>query len=231
MAFNGNSSTNFGMAAYGKASVLQVRRSSATTSAIPAFGPTLPGTGFETLPPLAISTSLFQFLKCLGLDSVGLSLDCVPFHAGWELVVWKPYLGVSVSEIVEISEEIEVEDSIEDFGPQIELNLENPENFGEPLVEVAGVAPTEVVEVEEKDSSVEFLISEKEMKRDQAERTGAEPVPEAAQLKREGQTVGTGEPVLEVDRSGEEPDLMEVNQAVRIGFVPVREVMKERTGG
>jgi len=79
--------------------------------------------------------------------------------------------------------------------------LENPEDLGEPPV-VAGVAPTEVV-----------VFSGKKMVRNQAEGTGAEPVPEAVELKREGQTVGTEEPVLEVDRSGEEPDLMEVDQA------------------
>jgi len=55
-------------------------------------------------------------------------------------------------------------------------------------------------------------------------------LPEAAELKRKGQTVGTGEPVLEVDRSGEEPDLMEVDPAVRKGDTPVREVMEEKTG-
>jgi len=42
--------------------------------------------------------------------------------------------------------------------------------------------------------------------------------------------VGTGEPVHEHDRSGEEPDLMEVDQAVQTGDAPVREVMEERTG-
>jgi len=43
------------------------------------------------------------------------------------------------SEIEKICDEIEVEDSIEDFGPQIELNLKNPEDLGEPPVKVAGV--------------------------------------------------------------------------------------------
>ena len=33
-----------------------------------------------------------------------------------------------------------------------------------------------------------------------------------------------------MDRSGEEPDLMEVDPAVRTGDAPVREVMEERTG-
>ena len=48
--------------------------------------------------------------------------------------------------------------------------MENPTDVGEPPVEVAGVAPIEVVEVEE-ESSVEVLVArasvEKEM-RDQA---------------------------------------------------------------
>ena len=56
------------------------------------------------------------------------------------------------------------------------------------------------VEVEEEDSSVEFLISGKEMKRDQAKGTGAVPIPEDVELRRKGQAVGTGEPVLDVDR-------------------------------
>ena len=58
---------------------------------------------------------------------------------------------------------------------------------------------------------MEILASGREMKVDQAEGTGAEPVPKAAESKREGQSVGTGKPVLEVDRSGEEPDLMEID--------------------
>ena len=70
-------------------------RSSANSSAQPAYGPQLPGTGFEFLPPLTISTGLFRFLRCLGLRSVGLSLDCVPFHGGWELVEWRPAMTIS----------------------------------------------------------------------------------------------------------------------------------------
>jgi len=42
--------------------------------------------------------------------------------------------------------------------------------------------------------------------------------------------VGTGEPVHEQDRSGEEPDLMKVDPAVRTGDAPVRELKEERTG-
>ena len=60
--------------------------------------------------------------------------------------------------ILEICEEVEIKDSIEFFGPQIELNLENSTELGKPPVEVTGVAPTAVVEVEE-ESSVEVLAS------------------------------------------------------------------------
>jgi len=62
VASSGKSSSNSGTAASGKSSVLPVGRASAISDASPAFGPALLGTGFETLPPLAISTSLFKFL-------------------------------------------------------------------------------------------------------------------------------------------------------------------------
>ena len=88
------------MSATGEVSTLQIRRKIAQTVALPVFGPAIPGTGFETLPPLAITTGLFKFLKCLGLTSVGLGLDCVPFHVGWELVEWKPTL--SLSEVIKM---------------------------------------------------------------------------------------------------------------------------------
>jgi len=77
MAFNGKSRS-----ITGTVSALEVRRSSAATSAIPAFGPVLPGTGFETLPPLAVLFKPFQFLKSLCLKSVGLGLDSIPFSYG-----------------------------------------------------------------------------------------------------------------------------------------------------
>ena len=206
MAFNGKSGSNCGATATGMTSALQVRRTSALSGATPAFGPALPGTGFETLPPLAISSNLFKFLKCLGLESVGLSLDCVPFHAGWELVVWKPYLSMSEwieFEFEKIYDKIEAEDSIE----VVELP-----------VEVPGVVPTVVVK-EEEDSSVD------KKEEDQMEGTGAEPVPETAeiglrdQFERtvEGTVYDVEEPrtgaelVHEHDRSGEEPDVMEVD--------------------
>ena len=142
---------------------------------------------------------------------------------------------MSVSEWLEtefdrICEEIEAEDSTEVVGPQSELDLgvEASICVDEPPVEVPGVVPT--VEVEEGDSSVEILISTKEIKKDQAEGTGTKPVPEDAMLRREGQAVGTGEPILDVDRSGEEPDLMDVDSVVRAGEVPVREILETGTG-
>ena len=67
-----------------------------------------------------------------------------------------------------------------------------------------------MVEVEEVDSSVEIPASGKKMVRDQAEGTRVVPVPEAAESKREGQSVGIGEPVLEEDRSGEELSLIHI---------------------
>jgi len=73
---------NSGKSASSEGTALPVRRSSALPGTLPAFGPELPGTGFETLPPLAIFTGLFKFLRCLGLGSVGLGLDSVSFHAG-----------------------------------------------------------------------------------------------------------------------------------------------------
>jgi len=70
-----------------------------------------------------------------------------------------------------------------------------------PAVEVPRVVPTVVVE--EEDSSVEFAISGREMKLDQAEGTGTEPVPEDALLREAGQAVGTGSLfLLRIDQEG-----------------------------
>jgi len=124
-------------------------------------------------------------LKYLDLKSVGLRLERVPFYSGWELVEWVPKsvdLKQNYLKILKICDEIEEKEHLEVFGPQIELNLENPSDMGKPLVEVAGVAPT-VVEVEE-ESSVEVLEArdsvDKEMG-DQAMRTGDEPVLETVE--------------------------------------------------
>jgi len=62
-------------------------------------------------------------LNCLGLNSVGLGLDCVLFHSVWELVESRPKLHVVESdyfEIMEIYDEVEVEEQLKVFGPQIE---------------------------------------------------------------------------------------------------------------
>ena len=65
--------------------------------------------------------------------------------------MWRLKLGVSelhASEFVEIYKEIEVENSIEVFGPQIDLDLGKGSSIYdvEPLVEVPGVVLTVVVE-------------------------------------------------------------------------------------
>ena len=121
------------------------------------------------------------------------------------------------SELLEICDKVEFEEPCEFVGPQIELDLGEGSSIFEdvPAVEEHGVVPTVVVD--EEDSSVELIVSAKETMSDQAEGAGSAPVPEDAQLVEEGAGVGTGEPVPGDDRSGQAPDLMEVDPAVRIG--------------
>jgi len=132
--------------------------------------------------------------------------------------------------LVEICDETESEDPIEFVGPQIILDLgEGSSIFDEePAVEVPGVGPTVVVE--EEDSSVEVIISGKEMKADQAEGTGTEPVSEDDVVRKADLAVGTGEPVLVVDRSGGELDLMKTDEVVRTCDAPVREITEAGIG-
>jgi len=117
----------------------------------------------------------------MDLKSVDLGLGCVSFHSGWELVEWVPKsvdLGKNYVEILKICDEF-WEEEPEVFRPQIELNLENSSDIGEPPVEVAGVAPT--VEVEDQ-SSVEVLKAKASMEKDagsKAEGTRAKPVHES----------------------------------------------------
>ena len=125
-------------------------------------------TGFETLPPLATSSNLLRFLKCLDLKSVDLGLENVPFHFGWDIVVWNPklsvkpvYLGVNLVEIVKICDEVE-EEQPEVFGPRIELNLENP-SLGEPLVEIEDEPSVEGKAVEELGTGDEPVFVDVEM--------------------------------------------------------------------
>jgi len=69
--------------------------------------------------------------------------------------------------------DVEDKETLEVCGPQIELNLENPTDLGEPPVEATEVPPTVVVEVEE-ESSVELVearASVEKMVGDQAEGT------------------------------------------------------------
>jgi len=216
------------MATSDKSSALQTRRDSAISGEISVFIPALPGTGFETLPPLAISINMLKFLKILGLALVSLGLDCVPFYFGWELVEWRPKLSeleLHIIEVLEIYDEVEEEEQLEVFGPQIKLTLSNPNDMNEPPVEVAGVAPTVVVEVEE-ESSVEFLEARtcvEKMVGDQAEGTGSMPVLETTEKELGDQAMEVGgEPAHGTveERTGEEPVLMDVEEA-RTGDVPV----------
>ena len=119
--------------------------------------------------------------------------------------------------MLEICDEVEVEELCEFVGPQIELDLGEGSSIFEdvPAVEAPGVVPTVVVD--EGDSSVEFIVSRKETMLDQVEGAGGAPVPEDAQMKEKGVSVGTGEPVPGDDRSGKAPDLMEVDPTVGTG--------------
>ena len=152
MASNGKSSSDSDVSAQRGTWKLQLRRSTAPCE-FPAQKAPRSGTGFETLPSLAILSNLLRFLKFLDLKLVDLWLENVPFHFGWDIVVWNPKLsvkpvdlGVNLVEIVEIYDEVE-EEQPEIFGPHIELNPENPSDLGEPPVEAVGEAPT-VVEIE-----------------------------------------------------------------------------------
>jgi len=127
--------------------------STVPSGGIPALRASQSGTGFENPPPLAILTNFLKFLKCIDLKSVGLGLEGVPFHCGWDIVEWKSKLvdlGVSSVEILEICDEVE-EKEPRVFGPQIELGLENLSGLGEPPVEAAGEVP-DVVKIRDEPS-------------------------------------------------------------------------------
>jgi len=90
---------------------------------------------------------------------VGLGLESVQLHFGWDIVEWKSKLvdlGISSVEILEICDEVE-EKEPKVFGPHIELNFKNPSDLGEPPAEAAGEAPT-VVEIEDEPSVEERLL-------------------------------------------------------------------------
>ena len=181
MAFSGN----HGVTPSGESQALQLRLSPTTTGARPAFILAIPGTGFETLPPLAIPTGVFRFLKSLELKSVGLGLTDVPFHGGWKLVEWRPTLvepeWIRV-EIDRICGEIEVE---EESGAQIDQNLgvESSMPDVEPPVEVPRMMSTVVVEEEEDNFLIVTYVSGEKMTANQAEGTGT-PVSEEAKEKK-----------------------------------------------
>jgi len=86
MAFSCKIGFVSGVSAHSRTKELPKRRRTANSDGILVHSATLPGTGFKNPPPLAISSNLLQFLKCMDLKSVGLGLDCVPFQSGWELV-------------------------------------------------------------------------------------------------------------------------------------------------
>jgi len=95
---------------------------------------------------------------------VGLGLESVPFHFGWDIVEWNPQLsekpidlGINLVEILEICDEVE-EKEAEVFGPQVEIDLKNVSDLGEPPVEAAGEAPV-VMEIGD-EPSVEGKVVE-----------------------------------------------------------------------
>ena len=167
-------------------------RSTAHSSEFPTQRAPRSGTGFKTLPSLAILSNLLRFLKFLDLKLVDLWLENVPFHFGWDIVVWNPKLsvkpvdlGVNLVEIVEIYDEVE-EEQPEIFGPHIELNPENPSDLGEPPVEAAKEAPA-MVEIEDEPSIEEKTAEEigtgdEPVLTDVEMGTGVKPVLEAMEI-------------------------------------------------
>jgi len=126
MAFSGKIGSDSGMSALNRTEELPKRHRIAISGGILVHGTALPGIGFENLPPLPVSSNLLQFLKYMDLKSVGLGLDCVPFHSEWELVEWVPKsveLGENYVEILKFCDVVEEEEHLEVFGPQIELDL------------------------------------------------------------------------------------------------------------
>ena len=87
MASTGTKSSNFGSTAQRTMQARQSLLPTVLSGEITTNRAQQSGIGFENLPPLAISSIPFQFLKSLDLSSVGLGLDAVPSYFGWELVV------------------------------------------------------------------------------------------------------------------------------------------------
>ena len=93
MASSGKSSSDFGLSTQRRTQARQSLLPTALFDELPALWAPQTGIGFEISPPLAISSSIFQFLKGLNLKSVGLGLESVPFHFGWDIVEWNPKLN------------------------------------------------------------------------------------------------------------------------------------------
>ena len=100
------------------------------------------------------------------MKSMGLGLESVPFHFEWDIVEWNLQLseklidlGVNLVEILEIWKfAMRLRREAELFGPQIEIDLENVSDLGEPPVEAAGEAPS-VMEIGD-EPSVEGKVVE-----------------------------------------------------------------------
>jgi len=207
-----------GLTFSGAPTARQASLTCSTTGAHLAFGPAYPGTGFENPPPRPIVSGAFKFLKLVGLASVGLRVADVPFHGGWLLMEWRPSLSVAEwfeEEFDRLCEEIESEERTKG---QIDLNLGL--DFGlsdeEPPVEVPGVVPTVVVDGDSEEDGLEEEVSRKETVLEQAEGTGRA-VPEEARKVILEEAVGTDEAVPVVEETGESPDPMVVDLAVRTG--------------
>jgi len=79
----------------------------------------LEGEGLEISPPLPIIYKPFGFLKSIGLSSVGLGLNAIPFEFGWDLVVWKSIVEqFEPKGVLGPSEtHVEVADVLDDLSP------------------------------------------------------------------------------------------------------------------
>ena len=80
---------------------------SATAATAPA--PTR-GMGFDSLPPLSTSPTVFGFLKSLNLRIIGKDLGDVPAVFGWDLVLYEPsevQTGSEGGSFVDLTEEVD----------------------------------------------------------------------------------------------------------------------------
>ena len=120
MASSGNTSSNSGSSAQRKVRARQAHLPRVRFGEFPAPQALSSGTGFETLPSLAISTNLLKFLKSMNLKSVGLGLENVPLHFGWNIVEWNPKLSQKPVDLWEnLVKIVEICDDVEEEGPEV----------------------------------------------------------------------------------------------------------------